>query len=82
MSDAAKLAAGGTVIGTALTKEAKSGEKDFSDEEMLKRVEDAKKMVKEKRISFEEASNITQSDSYIPSDNLGSNSISKQTKKE
>ena len=37
---------------------------------------------KEKRISFEEASNITQSDSYIPSDNLGSNSISKQTKKE
>ena len=82
VSDAAKLAAGGTVIGTALTKEAKSGEKDFSDEEMLKRVEDAKKMVKEKRISFEEASNITQSDSYIPSDNLGSNSISKQTKKE
>ena len=82
VSDAAKLAAGGTVIGTALTKEAKSGEKDFSDQEMLKRVEDAKKMVKEKRISFEEASNITQSDSYIPSDNLGSNSISKQTKKE
>ena len=82
VSDAAKLAAGGTVIGSALTKEAKSGEKDFSDEEMLKRVEDAKKMVKEKRISFEEASNITQSDSYIPSDNLGSNSISKQTKKE
>ena len=82
VSDAAKLAAGGTVIGTALTKEAKSGEKDFSDEEMLKRVEDAKKMVKEKGISFEEASNITQSDSYTPSDNLGSNSISKQTKKE